>query len=266
MEDYGDHCPGPEEDGAGYVTISFNLTASKSQETRAYPEMDSEWPVYEDHIDIKDCIFFLYADLDATHRPLIRAVDMSDVDNDAHTNISGGPQVYTVRISIPKSAVADAVPGDDYESEISFRIVAFANTYGNAKSLINSSKAASFNSLIEEASKWTYNVSETLYTEKDSELVFKSDSKIPMYGTKMFKATRSKLQNTKPESPLWAGSLSLLRSIAKIKVIDAISHRDDSGLPRIDAVSFSSSTERAYMLPELAANYENGKQVTASNI
>lgn len=267
MEDYGDHCPGPEEDGAGYVTISFNLTASKSQYTRAYDQRAGEWPIFEDHIDIKDCIFFIYADINETSKPLIRTVDMSDVDNDAHTNISGGPQVYTVRISIPKSAVDNAIQEDDYESEISFRIVAFVNTYGKAKSLKDSSEAESFNSLIDEASKWVYNVSETLYTkEEGSGLTFNSDSKIPMYGSMEFKATRSELQNSKPESPIWADNLSLLRSIARIEVIDAISYLEDNGLPRIEAVTFSGSTDRAYMLPESASDYINGDQVKKSNV
>ena len=267
MEDYGDHCPAPEEDGAGYVTISFDLTASKSQYSRAYEQRAGEWPLFEDYIDINDCIFFIYADINETKQPLIRTIDMSDVTNDAHTNISGGPQIYTVRVSIPKSAIDEAVPGD--ESDIlSFRIVAFVNTYGNAKNLIATPAASSFNTLINEAAKWTYNLSETLYKKEGSSesVVFNSNSKIPMYGTKIFDTTRSNLQNSKPESPIWAGNLSLLRSIAKIEVIDAISNRDERGLPRIDAVTFSSSTDCAYMLPESAASYINGNQVEKSNI
>ena len=267
MEDYGDHCPEPEMDGTGYMTISFDLTASKSQYTRAYDQIASVWPEFEDHIDIEDCIFFLYADINESDRPLIRTVDMSDVTNDAHTNISGGPQIYTVRISIPKSAIDDAIPENNDDSGISFRIVAFVNTYGEAKGLIASSEAKSFNSLIKEASEWVYDVSETIYTKKEgAELTVNSNSKIPMYGTKIFKTTRSDLQNSKPESPIWAGSLSLLRSIAKVEVIDAISYREDNGLQRIEAVTFSGSTDCAYMLPEAASDYVNGEQVKTAKI
>lgn len=267
MDDYGNHCPKPE-DGAGYITISFNLVTSNTMQSRADSEEDSGWCMLEDYIDTKDFVFFIYAVLDEATHPLIKVVDMSTAMNeeneDPHTNISGGPYTYTVRVAIPKSAIDNIIPnGND---DINFRIVAFANTNGRYKSL-TSSTTSSLNGLISEAESWYYNVLETLYSGVNDYVGYLDlNAKIPMYGTKSFKVTRTQLSTSRPDSPVFIGNMSMLRSLAKIKVIDVISNEDAlTGLPRVESVTFDNVTNSAFVLPYDVTEYKNEDQVQHAN-
>lgn len=256
MEDYDGSCPDIEVDESECINFTFRMVVSPTEKTR-YDEIESEWPEFEDRIDPDDFAFFIYAQLSDNTMPFIMKVTDITKTKDPHTSISGGPSVYNVKVSVPKKDIDNIVPDGD----ITLRIVAFANT-GKKYLKLNSTDEASFNNLIGMTEGWDYNLSDIYSGTGD--LI--STAKLPMYGTITFDATRESLNKSRPDNPVLGGNMYMLRSLAKIKVIDKISNRDmATGFPRIETVTFNSTKDRAYMLPYNPGSYENGHQVETAH-
>ena len=266
-------CPDTEE--SDYINLSFRLTAMRhggsSRVDEFHEEISSEYAEFEDRIYADKFAFYIYAGTGASESLLMKLIDMSvenmATTNDPHTSLSGGPTNFTLKVSVSRADFEAAVPSAETEGDINFRIVVFANTdTENTVKKLTTTQEASFSSLINAASDWTYNILGTLYADPTTDGELLSNAAIPMYGIRNFTVSRSVLYKSKPYAPVDGGPISLLRSIAKIKVIDNIQNRKEgTENPRITSVKFTSSTSFAYVLPYGAAIYENSNQVTMPN-
>lgn len=268
--EHGDN-PCPDTDDSEFINISFRLVTSPTASTRTneesqYGEMDSEWPELEDCIYYDDFIFFIYALYDNKENFIMKVDNITSL-TDPHTNISGGPSNYTLKVSIPKTVFENVVPTE--VENIKLRIDAFANTNKN-KTLSGTNPPIdnTFRELGDTASKWIhYNIFDLIYPgtgTTDGKL--KSGARIPMFGTVTIEVTREELYKSRPYAPIWGDDMHMLRSLAKIKVIDNYSNPDgETSAPHIATVAFTSSTPNAYILPKNALLYRNGDQVTSPN-
>ncbi len=252
--------PVPVEENDEFVNLSFNIVLPVAVESRAdnyHDETGSENPALEDKIYADDFIFFVYAGTVSTAESdlaFIAKVNGDTPATDPDVSISGGVGSYIVRISIAKKDFLEAV-GNDTENVV-FRVVAFANT----KKVHNNIQAvdyATFGKLIATATEWNFSILRYVYQGTGG---MQLTPRIPMYGTTRFVVTRNRLDKSTMADPIWGENLYLLRSLAKVKVIDNITGRDDKGLPRVEVVTFH-GLPNAYMLPYNAASYTNGYQV-----
>lgn len=266
MEDQDTPCPDLEE--SEFINLTFNMTVPTARETRTddadHEEIDSEWPEFEDRIYTDDFAIYLFAVLPNGSQPFLAKIDDFISLENPFSGITGGDGHYTIQMALPKSKFEDAV-ATEYD-KVTLKVAVFANTDKKFSNL-NATDYASFNALIEKASGWDFSIFGSIYVGTgtvDGNL--KSGARIPMYGTTTLEATRDQVYKSRPENPLWGGDISMLRSVAKVHVVDNISNRDlSTGLPRIESVSFYGQY-KAYILPYNALNYYNGKQVETPNI
>lgn len=250
--------PVVDDDDSEFVNLTFRMVMQPGNLSRSdnfHEEVNSENPSLEDRIYADDFIFYVYAgEEDSEEQAFIAKVDNSGVNTDPHTNISGGVGIYTVRVSIPKSDFEAVVP---VASEVvKFRVVAFANT--NKKySELTPDDYGTFNSLMNVVSEWNFDIFRTVYSGTGG---LQRNPRLPMFGTTEFSATRERLYDSRPDYPIRGEDMYMLRSLAKIKVVDNITSRDSNGLPHIDAVTII-GLPTAYTLPYDANKYKNGKQV-----
>lgn len=246
-EDPDTRCPDSKE--SEFINLTFNMVVPIARPTRTddlgHQEIDSEWPEFEDRIYTDDFAFFLYAVLSDDNQPFLAKID--DL-----ASLIGSNGTYNLQIALEKSKFEEVVPAEN--KIVRFKIAVFANTDKKYDALTETDYA-SFKTLIGAASQWDYSIFNTIYDETDN-------ARIPMYGTATFEATREQVYQSREERPLWGGEISLLRSVAKVQVIDNIANRDSStGLPRIASVAFLGTTDKAYILPFHPLYYQNGHQV-----
>ena len=257
FEDPDTPCPVADDDSE-YLNLSFRMMVPVDDKSRVddnHDEIDSENPSLEDHIYSDDFCFFIYAgsqnDLDPA---FIKKVYNGSGENDPNTMIWGGPIEYIVKVAVPKSDFESKVPG---EGDVVFRVVAIANSE-KVFSMLTPAQYDTYSHLIESASKWNFNIFGTLYTQAGT-LV--SAPRIPMYGMASYNVARDRLYRSTSADPVYGDeNISLLRSLAKIKVIDNIAGRDAQGFPYVESVTFHTKST-AYTLPYDAINYKNGYQV-----
>lgn len=258
MEDQDNPCPNPED--SEFINLTFNMVVPIARQTRTddfHDEIDSEWPEVEDLIYTDDFAFYLYAVLPDGTQPFIAKID--DI-----SSITGGNGTYTLQITLEKSKFEEVVPKEN--NIVKFKIAVFANTNKKYNNL-SETDYASFETLIDTASQWDFSIFGTIYAGTgtvDGNL--RSGARLPMYGTSTLEVTRDQVYMSRPETPLWGGEISMLRSVAKVQVLDEIINRDQTtGLPRIEAVTFIGPSDKAYILPYDASNYQNGKQIETPN-
>ena len=270
-----------------YVSLSFNMVTTNSvMETRAdnqgHRETDSEFLDFENGIDIGDLGIFIFAKIAGStseDKLLYKLTNLLDYD-DARINVVGIHGNYYVDLMIRKDDLKDLLGGYEITPEgnsiISFRILILANfpTSGtNATAMWDSIDGQSFSAVIAQIADWNYPLSDiynadggpdvsTLYSDKETQKV----NHCPMFGTNVFATTEKALYNSRPEDRINLGEINLLRSLAKVKVVDNIQNKDNQGYPYIAAVEFQSSQSQAKLLPAGALNYEDGQQVHNPNI
>lgn len=271
LNDPQDLCPDNGE-GAGYITMSFKMITSGISQSRYdtdvnHGETDSDWPAFENKIDAGDLAFFFFVKAADNKWPLVLKVTDIKNSKDPTMMITGSPGAYTVTARISKQSLEEKniniTPGSS--NNIDFRLVVIANT-GNPQKF-NSLDTTDFESLITSSSELTFDTS-TIYkgTTTTSSISDIYDGAIPMFGIRSFSVTEDKLYYSRPEDRIWLGDISLLRSIAKIQVIDNIENRDAAtGLPRIEKVEVQSRTQNLFILPADAAKYQNGYQIETAN-
>lgn len=248
----------PDLSESGYINLSFKLMAHKSNLSRTdeanHDEIGSEWSEFEDRIYADDFAFYIYAVFsDGTNRFLLKVDNLSEV-TDPYTNLSVGGGNYTLRVSMPKEDFEKIVPAS--VTNLKLKIVTFANTKQQYKAL-SSENYNTYENLISAASGWTYNIFEYIYSGTGGT---RPNPKIPMFGVNTIEVTRDQLYKSGPNLPIEGGSISLLRSVAKIKVIDNIPKQNESGYPKVDVVEIF-TLGSGYILPYNAATYPNGYQV-----
>ncbi len=260
----------PEAGGEDQVVLSFRVVSGhlgSRSDSQGHEETDSDWPVFEDAVNDRDFAFYIFSG-EGNDAPLLAKVTDIAASTDPDMMITGSPGSYTVSVSIGKDKL-EAVLGRKLNPEsteaLLFRIVTFANTGtgGNYADVA----CATYGELMEAAGQWTFNMSEIYNDLSDGRHnaaeIYKGY--IPMFGNKVFGAIEELLAKTRPEDRLWLGEMSLLRALAKVKVIDNIADKNN-GVPYVSSAKLTGTASRAYPLPSDAAAYTDGTQVHTAKI
>lgn len=270
----------PEKECSGMsgkddIRMSFRMISSdiRRDATRSddlnHDEVDSEWPAFEDAIYERDFAFFVYLGMEDT-APLI--LKMTDIANSGDPNmmITGSAGSYTVTAVIKRTVLESALGREldaNSDNTLGLRIVVLANTYSPGTGGDYGSVAcATYSELIESVNGWSFDMAE-IYSPNESGHSVSGMYKgyIPMYGTKLFSVTEKALYESRPDDRIWLGEMWMLRSLAKVRVIDNIADKK-MGYPRVESVRVAGTTSMVRPLPYNAIAYQDGTQVHTPNI
>lgn len=262
-----------------FQVVSSNITdaytANATRHTRTdnagHDEVDSEWRDFEDAIDAKNFAFYVFLGTDA-NAPLLAKVPNIAASTDPDMMITGSQGSYTVSFVIQKTKLEELLgreldPSSD--AAVQMRVVGLANIQNSNAEWFDDLKiytnvaCSTFQELIDNTSQWTFDMSR-IYSPNDGDHIADGMYKgnIPMFGTMIMTTTESELYHSRYDNRIWFGTMSMLRSVAKMRVEDKIQSKDPAtGLPRVEQVLFQGSTDNIYPLPYNAINYQNGQQV-----
>lgn len=262
MEYYDDSC-GPADSENEFINLTFRLMAPMTSASRFdefHEEVASDYPKIEDKIFENDISFYVFAGIGKNASPdrqrFIAKIEGATLD--PHTSVLD--RICKVDVKISRKEFEEIIPEET--ENVLFRVVAFANT---KNTLTDPTKYDTYANLIATASTWQFNVIGSNYYIYSVTGAISSRGRIPMFGTTKFVVTREQLHMSQADAPIWGDDIYLLRSVAKIKVVDNIQNKNSDGYPRIDAVTFI-GWPAAYMLPKDAINYANGQQTETPNI
>lgn len=274
-----DHYPPCQEDGGDnkYVMLSFQLDASGSltgsRTDDKHPEVGSEYADFEDGVDFSDLGIFVFArEFGEKAKPEKLVFKTTDVLNDTLLVIDNdGPGAYYVDMRLLHSALEDAtgvVISPNGTKNIGIRVLIVANTAASKEDW-DAVDGTTFPKVIEQLQGWSVPMSYVYNGEKGKEeggaVMDYYQHNIPMFGTQTFMATQEDLYYSRVDRKVYLGEVDLLRSLAKVRVIDNIHGKDAAGYPKIVDVEFQGSQSASRPLPLNAEGYTNGTQVHEAN-
>lgn len=284
IEDTPAVCP---VDPADTFTMSFHMmtpVAAPDSRTdgQGHPEVNSEYARFEDGIDVSDLALFIFARVIENNNPTpeILVLKTTDFLSSPQLSITGSEGSYIVNLTILRSQLKEALGIDvdpNSDKNISFRMLMLANSATAAHSW-SSVTATTFSGIIGELNNWSFPMTDLypapgtatspagdVYPADDIRSLY-GKKHIPMFGTNTFMVSQDQLYYSRPDNRIYLGELSLLRSLAKVRVVDNIQEKDVDGYPKIVAASIFGTQPSARFLPAEAESYENGTQVHTPNI
>lgn len=271
-------CPMPAAGRAENITLSFRMISSNIGHTRAddqHEERDSEWPQFEDVINVRDFAFYIFLDNDAEGRkPLVMKMTDISASHNPNAMVTGSYGGYTVTSVIPRESMEKllgrALSASSSEPVV-FRIVILANSGAGvdynalatdpAEVGTNVQNVTTYEEFMNRAEALLFNLNDIHNpVTGDSGVDGLYKGAIPMFGMGTFTTNEELLYASRTEERIWLGEVFMLRALAKLRVIDN-APTDADGYPYVTAVSVRSTTNRGYQLPTNAKEYTNGSQV-----
>lgn len=247
-------------------------------DSEGHDETDSEFPAFEDAINIRNFAFYVYLGAENEAPLLIKVTDIATT-SDPDMMITGSNGAYTISFVIPKEDLEQKLGREldpSNHDPIQLRVVGLANIQNfNAEyfpdnqsyQLYRNVPCATYCELIDNASKWTYNLNQIYSPNEEGHVVdgmYKNY--IPMFGNLLMTTTEYDIYHSRADNRLWFGTMWMLRSIAKTHVIDNIKSKDKDGYPYISDAMFVGSSDSCYPLPFDAINYQNEQQVHSPRV
>ena len=278
-------CPRHIEESEN-IALSFRMVSSDIRSTRVdglHGEEDSEYPEFEDKIDINNFAFYVFMQNETASvddDPLIMKVTDIAGSTDPNQMITGSNGAYTITTLIPKEnlerILGHEITANSRES-VTFRVVLLANTQfsegvdynslapADPVSAGESESPTTFGEFIENAKKLNADLNNIFnFNEGDSGVGGLYKGIIPMFGMTIYTTNEELLYKSRPEERIYMGDIFMLRSLAKIRVIDN-APKDDDGYPFISSVEVVGRTNMFTQLPANASSYINGLQVHEIN-
>lgn len=279
IEDNLAPCAAMDEDT---VTLSFQMLTNPSYpgsrtDDKGHDEVNSEFSQFEDRIDVSDISLFVFAkvtgetDSEGNPTPEKLVVKTNDFLGDPAGAIESSGS-YIVTFKIARNEFNDAlgiaeVPNSNVN--LSFRVVMFANcNIGSVDwSKIDGSTYAEVLNQINHPDIWSIGMSH-LYENNGSDDVTELYGKnaVPMFGSSTFVVSQKDLFFSRPNQRVYLGEIEMLRSLAKVRVVDNIQKKDALGFPKVINATFVGTQSSVKPLPFDALNYKNGTQVHTPNI
>lgn len=266
------------------VSLSFNvvtgdaITGSRA-DSQGHGETDSEFRDFEDGVDIEDLGIFVFAKIAGStsdEKLVYKLTNLLDSDDARIKIVEGSRGSYFVNLMMRRADLKDVLDGYEITGEgksiVSFRILILANcstASANTTAMWDAVTGQTFPAVIAQLAEWNFPMSDIYNADGGSgvETIYSNgNNHIPMFGNNLFSVTEVALFFSRPVDRIYLGEVNLLRSLAKVRVVDNIQNKDAQGFPCITAVEFLSSQSVARQLPAGALNYEDGQQVHTPNI
>ena len=250
--------------------------SSTRSDDQNHKETDSEFLDFENSIDMNDLAIFVFAkiaDSASDDEKLVYKFTNLLNSNDAHIDVIGSKGNYFVDLMIPKDYLKNILGYEikpDGKKYIIFRMLILANcstSTTNTTDIWDTITGQTFSSIITQLAEWNFPMSDIYNADggPNVETLYKKNH-CPMFGTNVFAVSEPDLFNSRLEHRINLGEVNLLRSLAKVRVVDNIQNKDTQGFPYIVEAEFLSSQNQASQLPAGASNYEDGLQVHTPNI
>lgn len=281
-----DECPPP--DGSGDVLISFRMitpvteVASRADD-HGHDEVGSEYRRFEDGLDMSDVALFIFAGMaDSTDeaRLLLKVTDLSAASQPSDIEVLGIPGSYIVNLTIPQTQLQTFLGREidaNSSEEVFFRVLMVANssagTSGDA-SQWDAITATTFPDVISQLDNLptfpmsllcNFNCDYSIPTDYGDNTVsgFYPGSRtcMPMFGTIETRLSQQILLNSTPLHRAMLPDMDMLRSLAKVRLIDNIDNKSADGYPKVVAAQLVGTQNAIHQLPFGAATYVNGNQV-----
>ena len=268
----------PDRSGE-FFSLSFQVstcTLRSRSDSENHAEVNSEIVTFEDGIDLDNLAIFIFARVaggtDTDEHLLIKVTDLK---NDDRLSVSGSPGLYTVNTNISNEEMTDCLGiniDPNNKPNVIFRVLMLANCLTDDSSSTpgwDAVNATTYSGVIEQLDQWSYPMNTIYnadYTGTDAEGIYAATNRnIPMTGTAVTSVDQASLYESRPDKIVFLREIYMLRSLAKVRVIDNIQLKNDDGYPRIMSASIISSQNAARQIPANALNYENGSQVHTPN-
>lgn len=264
-------CPAGESVSLSFKMItSTTLVGTRADDNPFHSEVDSEFRQFEDGIDVNDLGLFIFAkDIDGVDQLVMKTTNISSSTNPAMM-ITGSPGAYTVTMIVEKDNLTKILGYEidaNSDENVDFRIMILANCKNAISGGWNAIDGMTFTEVVTQAQSIAFPMEAIHNTNMgDSEVDGVYKGNIPMFGTNTFTVSQQDLFLSRPDERIWLGQIDMLRSLAKVRVIDNIQNKDDSGYPKIIAAEILSSQSAAIPVPFDAVGYRNGYQVHTANI
>lgn len=264
-------CPLRGGEESDVITLSFqmlstNIEGSRAADDLGHEETSSEWPAFEDKIVEGDFAFYIFAQDISNEWKLI--MSMTDIRNNKNANmiVTSVSGVWLITAAIEK-AYFESILGYKIERGsnqlIPMRVSVLANAGGGdtaATSRVNYASLIqpTFSQFIQKASELLFNLGSISNSNiGDSGIGGIYKGAIPMYGMNEFYISGDELYYSNRQDPVWMGNVDMLRSLAKVRVIDNIKSKNpETGFPRIEEAEVYSATARSYVLPYGAESFK----------
>ncbi|MDE5568658.1 MAG: hypothetical protein K2J12_09490 [Muribaculaceae bacterium] len=277
-----DECPASD---SGSVSLSFSMQSAGAllysrddYDSEGHTEVNSEFRYFEDGIDMSDLAVFVFAKISGTSNPEKLVYKLTDLtkSDDARIKIVGSPGNYLVEVMIFREDLKEVL---EYEitpegnENISFRMLMLANCSSpgtDAQAKWDQIDGKDSETVIKQLNGWNFAMSyiynKNAQSDDVADIYKNRKDHVPMFGNVLFEpVSEDALYYSRPENRVYLGEMSLLRALAKVRVVDNIPEKI-GGYPMISSVVFYSSQDLAHQLPVNALEYENGQQVHTPNI
>ena len=275
-----------DTDSDGNVMLSFRmLTPAVDSRSRAddqnHDEVDSEYLRFEDGIDMSDIGMFVFAKMAnaaGNEKLVLKVTDFPTGDGAENVQVSGGAGSYTVNITFGRTQLASLL-GRELEPNgaemVQFRILMVANSSDQAAiatDRLNEITGDTYTAVINQLEPWIYSMSDLCNFNPavvdQSPLsgmvtdLYPGDRKcMPMFGSNTFRVSQRSLCNSTELGRAYLGEMDMLRSLAKIRLIDNISNKNEAGYPKIISADLVGTQQAIHVLPYGALTYINATQV-----
>lgn len=232
-----DRCPAG---GDGEVSVIFKIAAQNTRGTRAGNVIGQETGTADENwIDMDGIRFLMFNGNGVFLQDLTAVADVS-VDDETLWN------QYTVRATFKDSYFSNpAFAGGN----VPFKLMVLANWPEDALAVVDEDCSSA---AVIEAAAVTFAMPESFFPELEG-------AGIPMYGLIDCSVPQASLAASTVDNYVDIGDIYMLRSLAKVEVIDNIADKVD-GYPKLTNVSVMTWNSVSRLIPE---NFKNGKQVTS---
>lgn len=251
-----------ENPGSFDNTVTFSFRISDGNVSRAghddhVTSPDENPDINESSINTEDVAFYVFADDHLVYRPL------QDDDFYSLTGASGGGYTVNLKIDYKQLAV-----DPDSPDRIAMRILAVANmnTSGtDPYAYPQLDYGSTYAQVIGELESKQFSLPAT-WDPANLPSATGRGLYIPMFGTAVFQVNPKELYDTETWQTIYLGSVSMLRAVVKVELLDGIADRDDEGFPKIADAWLDYSVVNGKLLPADALTYINGNQVDKNNL
>lgn len=279
-------CPVATQD----FTLSFTVDASEmSRHTRAdgegHVEVDPEYRAFENGIDLEDIGVFVFARMAnapaADEKLICKVIRLGSSVTDDNFYVAGASGNYIVKIFMSKGEFEEKVGAKmnpDNPERVIFRILMISGatrqggTGGLDKTQWSAITADTYAGVIGQMTgdKWNFSMGNIQKENQDlgnnvTDIYPGNRKYIPMFGTNKFEVSQYALVNSAPGREVFMGGVDMLRSVAKIRVVDNIQNKIGD-YPKITGAYFYGCQKDLRVVPDGALTYENGTQVHTPNI
>ena len=249
-------------DGA-YMSLAIVTDPNGNAESRTdlggHEEGVGELPdMYDSSINRDDMAFYVFVGDQLVYQS-------SEEDDYRAIAGSGVTHAYTAYFKISKTRLAITMQQVQERARLPFRVIVLANLHTGATDIPPYPvlpETATVTDALNSISTLSFTIPDDW---SPANIGSTANRYIPMFGMASFTAYANDLYGSHLWEPVTLGgvlgSVSMLRALAKVELIDGIAGKDDEGFPKVMDARFTYQYDQGNIAPGNLDEYQNGYQV-----